>query len=134
MANAYHAQNQWGGSAAPWHDGGNWSLGCRGTQHVVDLNVASTDGGHSLTGTMTYAGEGPIGFKAHHTGGCNYTVENQWGGNAAPWHPGGNWVIGCRPTQSVISVHATSHDGGKSFDGTMTYAGEGPIGLKLNLH
>jgi hypothetical protein len=30
---------------------------------VVALNVASNDGGATLNGTNTYAGEGPIGFK-----------------------------------------------------------------------
>ncbi|MHC5730424.1 MAG: hypothetical protein ACYTXY_41215 [Nostoc sp.] len=29
------------------------------------LNVTSSDGGKTLTGTTTYAGEGPIGFRSH---------------------------------------------------------------------
>ena len=85
----------------------------------------------TLTGTMTYHGEGPIGFRGTNTGGSNYHVENQWGGNQAPWHEGGHWVLGCRPNQPIISIQMDSNDGGASFHGMMTYAGEGPIDLKL---
>jgi len=35
-------------------------------------------------------------------------ISDRWGGSRAPWH-----------------------DGGKPFNGTMTYVGEGLIGLKL---
>ena len=42
-------------------------------------------------------------------------------------------MIGCRGNgQGVVSVQATSPDG-NAFSGQMTYAGEGPIGLKLSL-
>ena len=130
--NAYVAANQWGGSAAPWHPGGQWVLGCRANQTVVALNLKSSDGGKTLTGTMTYAGEGPIGFRGTATMANTYQVENQWGGNAAPWNPGGQFVIGCRGSQGVVAVEATSPDG-KSLNGAMTYAGEGPIGLQLKM-
>jgi len=128
---AYTAKNQWGGSAAPWHDGGQWVLGCRPNQPVVALHLTSGDAGKTLTGTMTYAGEGPIGFRGTQVMADTYLVENQWGGDQAPWHPGGQFVIGCRGKQGVVAVNATSPDG-KLLTGTMTYVGEGPIGLTLN--
>jgi len=127
---AYTALNQWGGNSAPWNPGGEWVLGCRANQLVVALNVISGDNGKSLTGTMTYAGEGPIGFRGTLTMANTYQVENQWGGNNAPWQPGGQFVIGCRGSQGVVAVNATSSDG-KNLNGTMTYAGEGAIGLQL---
>jgi hypothetical protein len=126
----YAVENQWGGSTPPWHVGGTWAIGCRAGQNVVAVNVTSPDGGTTLTGTMTYAGEGPIGFKGILQGANNYEVENQWGGSSAPWHPGGLWIIGYRGGQNVVALDVTSSDDGKSLTGTMTYAGEGPIGFQ----
>jgi len=63
VLNLYEVENQWGGSSAPWHPGGTWAIGSRPDQHVVAVDVKSQDAGETLTGTMTYAGEGPIGFK-----------------------------------------------------------------------
>ncbi|KVG51721.1 lectin ESA-2 [Burkholderia ubonensis] len=128
--NLQHVQNQWGGSSAPWHEGGMWVLGCRSGQNVVALNIESRDGGRTFNGTMTYAGEGPIGFKATLTQSNTYVVENQWGGSSAPWHPGGTWMIGCRVNQNVVALSIESGDGGATLAGSMTYAGEGPIGFK----
>lgn len=126
---AYDATNQWGGNSAPWHQGGQWVLGCRPDQKVVAIDVTSPDNGKTLAGTMTYAGEGPIGFRGTQTMADTYSVVNQWGGNDAPWHPGGTWVIGCRGNQGVVAVKA--QDSGNGLSGTMTYSGEGPIGLTL---
>jgi hypothetical protein len=123
------AENQWGGSAVPWHPGGVWVMGCR-DQPVVALNIDSNDGGKTLSGTMAYAGEGPIGFRAAAVVGNNYRVENQWGGANAPWHPGGTWLLGSRAGQQVVSVNLSSGDNGETFNGGMTYAGEGTIGLR----
>ena len=97
--------------------------------HVVALDVSSPDGGRSLTGTMTYAGEGPIGFRGTRTMANTYSVVNQWGGDHAPWHPGGDWVLGCRGKQGVVAI--TAKGDGHGLHGTMTYAGEGKIGLAL---
>lgn len=129
--NLYHVQNQWGGNSAPWHEGGLWVIGGRSGQPVIQLNVTSSDGGRTLVGTMTYQGEGPIGFKAALTNTNNtYVVENQWGGDDAPWHPGGMWLIGCRNNQNVVAIDISSDDNGRTLNGTMTYANEGPIGFK----
>jgi OAA-family lectin sugar binding domain len=129
---AYNAANQWGGPSAPSHPGGQWVLGCRANQPVVALAISSSDNGKTLTGTMTYAGEGPIGFRGTRTMANTYQVENQWGGSSAPWHPGGQFVIGCRgDAQGVVAVNAQSTDG-INLNGTMTYYGEGPIGLSLS--
>jgi len=131
--NLHHVQNQWGGNTAPWHEGGMWVLGCRAGQNVIGLKLKSGDGGKTLTGTMTYAGEGPIGFKANLTQNNTYVVENQWGGSSAPWHPGGTWVIGCRAAQNVVEINVESNDSGQTLHGEITYAGEGPIGFKSEL-
>lgn len=127
----YFVENQWGGSSAPWHNGGSWVLGGRDNQLVVAMDIKSSDGGKTFSGTMTYAGEGPIGFKATNVAGNTYTVENQWGGSSAPWHPGGTWLIGGR-NQKCVGLNISSSDG-QSFSGTMTYKGEGPIGFKAKL-
>lgn len=130
----YTVENQWGGDWAPWHPGGQWEIGCRSDQNVVAINVESSDGGQTLNGTMTYAGEGPIGFRATLLGNNNYEVENQWGGDDAPWNPGGNWILGARgDQQNVIAINVESDDGGENLNGTMTYADEGPIGFKGSL-
>lgn len=126
----YQVQNQWGGSSAPWHAGGTWVLGGRDNQNVVEINIASGDGGKTFSGTMTYDGEGPIGFKATQIAGNNYSVQNQWGGDSAPWHPGGNWIIGGRNGQNVVALKVEAVQGSADLEGTMTYAGEGPIGFK----
>ncbi len=128
--NYYNVQNQWGGTSAPWHPGGVWVIGGRDNQNVVALEIASRDGGKTFSGTMKYAGEGPIGFKSSLYD--QVQVQNQWGGPSAPWHPGGTWVLGAREKQHVVAIDITSGDGGKTFSGTMTYAGEGPIGFKAN--
>ena len=39
-------------------------LAYRFDQAVVSLQISSTDDGTTYTGTTTYIGEGPIGFKA----------------------------------------------------------------------
>ncbi|MEQ6123518.1 hypothetical protein AAON49_04900 [Pseudotenacibaculum sp. MALMAid0570] len=134
MAN-YSVENQWGGTSAPWHPGGTWVLGNRENQNPVAFDISSNDGGKTLTGTMTYDGEGPIGFKGTLTSGNNYEVENQWGGSNAPWHPGGTFVIGGRDGQHVVRLKVSSSDGGKTFLDPvgMTYEGEGPIGFKASL-
>ena len=129
----YAVKNQWGGSSAPWHDGGSFVLGCRNDQNLVDINISSEDGGKSFSGTIIYEGEGPIGFKATQVAGTNYSVQNQWGGDSAPWHDGGNWIIGARTGQNVVSLQINSSDGGRTFNGTMVYAGEGPIGVDASM-
>ncbi len=128
----YNIENKWGTDESPWHNGGVFVIGCRDSkpQNVVAVEVTSTDGGQTLVGTMTYAGEGPIGFRGTLAGNNNYVVENQWGGDSAPWHPGGTFVLGFREGQAVVSLSMKSTDGGKTFTGAMTYAGEGPIELR----
>ncbi|MEZ5447789.1 MAG: hypothetical protein R3E89_01750 [Thiolinea sp.] len=130
----YQVENQWGGDSAPWHAGGSWVLGSRADkpQNMVALDIKSGDGGKTFTGTMTYAGEGPIGFKAENTMGNAYNVQNQWGGDSAPWNPGGQWLIGGRD-QKPVAVSIQSNDGGNTLSGTMTYKDEGPIGFKATM-
>ncbi|MEO1518687.1 MAG: lectin ESA-2 [Bacteroidota bacterium] len=130
MRKSFFVQNQWGGSSAPWHDGGTMKLNARPNQNVVALDIKSDDGGKTFTGTMTYDGEGPIGFRATQNAYNNYTVENQWGGSSAPWHPGGHFLIGTRSGQRAVAVKVKRVEGTWNLDGTMTYEGEGPIGFK----
>ncbi|KQO05641.1 lectin OAA family protein [Sphingomonas sp. Leaf242] len=127
--NTYNAENQWGGTSAPWHDAGVFLLGAREGQNAIAFDISSTDG-ETLTGTMTYDGEGPIGVKGVRSAGLAFDATNQWGGASAPWHQGGQWVLGCRPDQSVTALDLTSADDGKTVTGTMIYAGEGPIGFR----
>lgn len=126
----FSVQNQWGGDSKPWHPGGLWVIGGREGQPVVALDLTSEDDGQSLQGTMTYRGEGPIGFRATRLATNTFAVENQWGGNTAPWHPGGTWVLGGRGDQAMVAIKVTSKDNGATLEGTMTYNGEGPIGFK----
>lgn len=125
----FNATNQWGGTDAPWHQGGQWVLGCRPEQAVTALEISSPDNGLTLVGTMNYINEGPIGFRGTRTMANTYSVVNQWGGADQPWHPGGTWVLGCRGKQGIAAISAKGDVDGLS--GTMMYSGEGPIGLKL---
>lgn len=127
---AYQVENQWGGTSAPWHPGSTWILGIRTAQAVQAIEIQSNDNGKTFQGTMTYHGEGPIGFKATQQYGNVYSCEVQWGGSSAPWHSEGTWVIGGRDRQRCIAVKVSSTDDGKTLDGTMTYLGEGPIGFR----
>ncbi len=132
-SNLYNVENQWGGDDAPWNDGGAWIIGGRPEQRVVALNASSSDGGQTLVGTMTYAGEGPIGFRATRTAQNTYVAENQWGGEDAAWNPGGAWVLGNRDAQSIVAIDVSSDDGGGTLSGAITYDGEGSIGFRAVL-
>lgn len=131
--NCYQVQNQWGGNTAPWHDAGQFLLGARNGQNAVAFDLRSTDGGATLTGSMTYAGEGPIGVKGAVSPGTSFDATNQWGGDSAPWHPDGLWILGCRPDQAIAALDLVSADNGRTLTGTMTYSGEGPIGVRGTL-
>lgn len=131
-APTYVVENQWGGNSEPWHPGGIWALSGRSNQDVVAMDIKSNDNGKTFEGSMTYKGEGPIGFKGVLAEGNNYEVSNQWGGSSAPWHRGGNLIIGARKNQKVVALKFDSSDG-KELKGDMTYSGEGPIGFKAKL-
>ncbi|MFM7571578.1 MAG: P-loop NTPase fold protein [Snowella sp.] len=127
----YQVQNQWGGDTADWNEAGQWVLGDRDNENVVELDIKSDDGGQTLNGTMTYStGKGPIGFRATFFDQNNYRVKNQFGGDSAPWFDIGMWVIGDRDSQRVVELNIKSDDNGQTLHGTMTYSGEGPIGFK----
>ena len=125
----YYVENQWGGDEAPWHPGGVFSIGNRVGQRPIALSLTSKDGGQTLSGTMTYVGEGPIGVRGERVNGNTYRVENQWGGDSAPWHDAGSFELGGRVDQRVVAIDVTSSDAGETLRGTMTYAGEGAIGF-----
>jgi OAA-family lectin sugar binding domain/TIR domain len=124
----YVIGNEWGHSG--WNPGGIWMIGERNGQRVVAIDVTSPDNGATLNGTITYKGEGPIGFRGRATGWSHYIVDNQWGGNSAPWHSGGTWVLGNRDNQPVVAINVSSPDNGATLTGAMVYRGEGPIGFK----
>jgi OAA-family lectin sugar binding domain len=119
--------NTWGGDPKP-HVGGLWVLGNRPEQSVVSIDITSKDDGKTFTGTMTYAGEGPIGVEATQFTGNNYNVKNSWGGSGFV-HDGGIWIIGDRDGQRIVSLKATSTDLGQTLNGENTYQGEGQIGF-----
>jgi len=127
---SYTVANQWGDEFEPWHFAGTWVLGSRENQRIVSIKIRSTDGGQTLSGTIAYHGEGPIDFKASLTGSNSYAITNQWGGESAPWHEAGTWIVGGRQAQSVVSLDICSKDGGETLSGWMTYAREGPIRFK----
>jgi hypothetical protein len=62
--NEWKVKEQSGSNSAAWRNGGTFVLGARANQPVVKLNIFSTDNGVMFAGTMTYRGEGPIGFRA----------------------------------------------------------------------
>src|ERR1700733_904139 len=114
----YQVQNKWGDSS--WQPGGTWSLGSRSQQNLVAIDITSSDSGGTLTGTITYNGEGPINFKAQRTSHNSYTATVQWGSD--PWTSDGTWVIGGRTNQNVTALKVTSSDSGKTLTGNNTYA------------
>ena len=130
MNNLYATQVQWGGASKPWHANGTLAIGARDNQPAVAVDINSDDGGNTFTGSMTYKDEGPIGFRATRFNGNAYSTEVQWGGSSKPWHANGVWVIGGRDNQRAVKLGIESSDNGKTFSGTMTYSGEGPIGFK----
>ncbi len=132
LTSSYEVENQWGGSSAPWHAGGVWVLSGRSNQNVVNMDIVSSDKGQTFEGTMTYEGEGPIGFKGKLAVGNTYEVSNQWGGPSAEWHRGGDLIIGGRRDQRVVQLKFTSEHG-EFLNGNMTYDGEGPIGFKADM-
>ncbi len=129
---SYTVANQWGDEFEPWYPAGTWVLGSRDNQRVVSIKLRSNDGGQSLSGTISYHGEGPIDFKASLAGSNSYAVKDQWGGETAPWHDAGTWIVGGRQGQSVIGLEVSSKDGGNTLSGWMTYADEGPIRFKAS--
>jgi hypothetical protein len=126
-------ENQWGGNDAAWNLAGTFVLGTRPAQKPEAFDISSADDGKTFTGTMTYDGEGPIGFKAELSSGNNYAVENQWGGEDAAWNEAGHMIIGSRDDQNAVQMKIESSDNGATFTGEMTYKGEGPIGFKAEL-
>lgn len=129
----YTMEYQWGGNSTPWQQGGTFLLGGRSGQNPVSVDISSDDDGKTFTGQMTYAGEGPIALKATQVMPNNYVVEVQWGGNSTPWQTDGYWIIGARCPQAPVQLNVSSTDGGSTFTGEMTYAGEGPIAVQGKL-
>jgi len=127
---SYSTQNRWGGESGSWKAGGEFILGSRETQFITAMDLKSSDSGKTLTGTMTYVGEGPITVKATALGTNLYRVESQWGGDSAKWNAEGAWKIGSREKQSVVALSFVSKTKGADWEGTLTYSGEGPIDLK----
>ncbi len=114
----YRVKNQGGGSE------GDWMFGGRSNQeNIASINIRSDNGRETLTGTVTYSsGEGSVQFSATSVGMSNYIIEKQQGGNAELW------VIGGREAQNRISsLDCKSDDDGQTLNGTLVYAGEGPI-------
>lgn len=47
-----------------WVKDGDWVIGGRNNHAVIKADAKSNDGGQTLIGMITYAGEGPVHFKA----------------------------------------------------------------------
>lgn len=128
LANAYRVQYQWQDESAPWHDGGVFTINGRSPKPVTALNLNSTDGGKTLTGEVTFQGESPVNVTAVLRATNSYTVNLP--GADDPRLAGLEWQIGSREGQNVVALNVTSTDGGQTWQGAITYAGEGPIRLK----
>ncbi|PVX28682.1 lectin OAA family protein [Sphingomonas pokkalii] len=126
----YAIQNRWGGDGAPWHEGGIFNIGNRPDQKPIALKIESGDGGTSFSGTMTYQGEDPISVRATLVTTNCYRVENHWGGEGAPWHEAGLFLLGSRNGQNAVYFDLKSDDGGDTLNGTMRYQREGDISVK----
>jgi len=127
LENSYRVQLQWQDESAPWHDGGVFKIGGRMQKPVTALKLTSKDGGKTLSGQVTFKGEPPVDVTAKWRSQNSYTVTL----------PGTDarladleWQIGSREGQNVAALDVTSADGGQTWQGTITYAGEGPIRLK----
>lgn len=127
QSNVYRAEVQQG--AAPrWEPDGWYTLGGRGAQRAVAIDIRSTDDGQSLTGSMTYAGEGPLRLRLTHLRGGHFRTEVCWGGPDAPWHANGDMVLGSNgDIKPVLAFDVRSDDGGETLAGTVTYRGDAPI-------
>lgn len=124
----YRVQLQWGATAAPWHDGGVFTIGDRTRPPVVALTLASTDEGATLSGQVTYRGDAtPLLLTARHTAANVYAVAHGPGETSAQQE---QWVLGARDAQLLVALAVSSSDEGRSLAGVLTYAGEGPVGVK----
>ena len=151
--NLYRVQNQWGGSHAPWHDGGVFKIGDPAMASFSALSVASADKGETLAGTVTFAEEeAPTqdNFKAtrrkQDAGDAKtaekqvaarhreniYDVETRPFNDDGPgdWRPVGDWRLGSREFQRIVHMELTTADDGHTLVGEITYEGEAPIRFK----
>lgn len=108
------------------HPAGRWVIAGREDRHVIAFNIRSNDNGRSLNGTITYAGEGEIRVRSKRGNGVVYDVNNQHDGDL---FQDGAWVLGARSDkhQYVVAIDIASKDEGRTFGGTVTYVGEGPV-------
>jgi hypothetical protein len=127
---ADNASVQWGGDMAPWHNEGTWRLGDRPNQALIEVIAERQGTSNDLVSTATYAGEGPIGFRARWLGGNASQAEYQWGGTKQPWTQGGVWGIGGRDSQRIDAIDVRSPDLGRTFVGQAAYIGEGQLGFR----
>jgi hypothetical protein len=62
-----------------------------------------------------------------------YSVQIQFGGEQAKWNDLGVWTLDSPKKNNLVKIDAKSSDDGKTLQGTATFAGEGPVGLKAEL-
>lgn len=128
LENVYRVQLQWQDESAPWRDGGVLAIGGRLQKPVTALKLDSPDGGETLTGQVAFQGEPPTAVTAERRGPNSYAV-NLAGAND-PRLDNITWQIGSREGQNVTALVVTSADEGQTLQGSIAYAGEGPIRLK----
>ena len=46
-----------------------------------------------------------------------YAIQNQWGGNDAPWHDRGIFVMGYLLAEKLIKIDVSSTDNGQTLNG-----------------
>ena len=61
-----------------------------------------------------------------------YQSQAQLGGENAPWNDTSVWRLGDRKNQDLVDIKIASTDSGKTFNGTVTYFGQGAIAFRAN--
>ena len=94
---------------------------------IAALLISSCLASTNLIQTLKTQAKAPA-----HLGTSIYSSEVQWGGSSAPWNRDGQWFLGGRSNQRVVSVQVKSADRGQTLLGQIIYKGEGPIDFKAN--
>jgi hypothetical protein len=125
----YTAWTRWG--SAPWNPVGTWVL----PGEIANLEVTSTDGGQTFTGSLTNPGSGPLDVRltliAPPATPNLYTAETRWGGDSGQWQPAGTWSFGGGAVVQ-LSLSPPGPDGA-TLGGGITHPGQGPLTVKAQL-
>ncbi|MEL6534164.1 MAG: lectin OAA [Bacteroidota bacterium] len=116
-----------------WNRGGMWILGSREHHNLSVVDLISQNGGKTLYGTASYAGEKAMKVKAELKHGHVYNVYFRKGGISTPWEVEGTWVIGANNSPMVTSIALNSPDKGDHLTGVVTFEDKSPMGFKASM-